>query len=103
MSKTNQQQEYAVAMRVLQDLCAEHRIKTNDKLREVFWEGVVHGWNRAKLQGARTDAREKKAELAKSSVPATQRDSQVESGAGMALSDAPGRSADVSKAGMFKL
>lgn len=97
-----QTQEFDVAMRALDELCAQHRIKNNDKLREIFWEGVVLGWNRSAKRSVRRDQKEKKPVRPKASPPAAMRDSRVESGIG--IPDQPPKQVnDLSDAGMFRL
>lgn len=103
MSKTQQQkQEYEAAMQALDELCAAHRIRNNDKLREIFWAGVVHGWKRASRKSLRRDEKQEKPIKPRSAPPAALRDSRVESSA--VIPDAPPRQTrDLSDAGMFKL
>ena len=103
MSPKSNNQEYELAMQTLEELCAAHRIKSNDKLREIFWEGVVHGWNRAAKRVVRRDQSQKKPIRPKTAPPAALRDSRVESSVGGMEPQAPRREKDLSDAGVFRL
>lgn len=95
------EQEYALAMQVLNDLCAAKRVKPNETLRELFWQGVVHGWNRA---GGKTSRRNR--EEHKVAKPAARNSSVQDSQAGstVGLSDSTSRSRDdMSQGGVFRL
>ena len=99
---TSRKHEYNAAMQTLSEICAEHNIRVNEKLREVFWEGVQHGWRRAiaRTKEKPAVAPERTTRIAKSA------DRPVsESGVdGVTGSDAgQKRARDLSRAGLFRL
>lgn len=103
MSPKSNNQEYQLAMQKLEEICAANRIKTNDKLREIFWEGVVHGWNQAAKRVVRRDQRQQKPIRPKLAPPAALRDSRVESAVGGPDEKSSAREKDLSDAGIFRL
>ena len=105
MNKSTQR-EYNAAMSLLEELCAVQRIRVNDKLREIFWQGFIQGWNRASTRTAQPDAEDNKP--IRSKANSTERDSRVDSALG--LSDVPHgphsnrqRSTGLNDAGVFRI
>ena len=45
MSQTNE--DYLSAMKILDELCVRHDVHPSDKVRELFWRGVLLGQNRS--------------------------------------------------------
>ena len=94
--------EYVLAMQVLEELCTAQRIKVNDKLRELFWQGVVHGWNRAGGKSGRRDREEHKPAKPSTALSGLSRDYQV--GSSVGLSDSASRNRDdLSQGGVFRI
>ena len=100
MNKSTQQ-EHAAAMQVLEDLCADQRIRVNDKLKEIFWQGVVHGWNRASLRAIELQKQDRKPILPKGTA-APDRDSRVDSAVGLSDVAQSGQSARKQNTGMHE-
>lgn len=40
-------EDYQSAMRILEELCVRHDVPASEKVRELFWRGVLLGHNRA--------------------------------------------------------
>ncbi len=100
------QQEYTAAMLALDEICAQQRIKVNDKLREVFWQGFIRGWNRSTNRPVRRDQPDQKPIGQKSTPVLNGRDSRVEMriDSAVGLPDPPRkRDEDLNQAGMFQL
>ena len=51
MNKQNDQ-NYVSAMRILDELCVRHDVPCTEKIRELFWRGVLLGQNRANFAKA---------------------------------------------------
>ena len=95
------QAEYEAAMQLLESICAEQRIRVNDALREIFWQGFVSGWNRSSTRTVRRDQPDSRPIGHKSTPQTPGRDSRVDSAVGR--SDPPTRNNDMNQAGMFRL